>query len=82
MVASFTLSVTTTPIDLLDGVDVDRPLEVFLLGNIYIGGPDVTASNGFTLPSGAPLRLDLHGETIYGVSGGSGTVKVLVISVK
>ena len=50
-------------------------------GTIYIGGADVTTSNGYRLDNGDKLTLDNHDNPIYAVtSSGTATLYVLVIS--
>jgi len=74
-------------VDLLDGVDVDRGLEVVLRtngGNLWLGGPGVTSSTGYNfIPNNDGIRFRLHGDTIYAISGsGNVTAYVLVVGQK
>lgn len=46
---------------------------------VYLGGSDVTTSNGITLPAGSSLPLILgRGDDLWVVAGGSTTVELLV----
>jgi hypothetical protein len=49
---------------------------------VFIGGQNVTASDGLPLaPTDPPLRLDLrHGDTVWAVRGSAGTPIVVVTS--
>lgn len=48
-------------------------------GNIYVGGSDVSSSNGFLVASGGILGVDLEtGESLYAVAA-SGTVTVHIL---
>jgi hypothetical protein len=47
-------------------------------GSIYIGGSDVTTSNGLHLTNGSTLEVFVPtNETIYAISAGSHTIRVL-----
>lgn len=47
--------------------------------NFYVGGSDVTASNGWFVQAGETATFELYwGESVYGVtSSGTGVVQVL-----
>lgn len=91
MLTSRTVTVGTTAVDLLDGIDTDRELEVFLrtrltTGEVLVGDSSVVMGNGFRLNEYngiTPLHLTLHGDTIYAVADGTGNkIDVLVVGVK
>jgi hypothetical protein len=93
MLTGRTVTVGTTAVDLLDGIDTDRELAVRLRvrstsnGELYLGDSSVSSTNGFKVPTstGEELVLELHGDTLWAVSasgGGNTVVDVLVISDK
>lgn len=50
-------------------------------GQIFIGGEDVTAANGFRLDNGDKVTIDNHDNPIYAVTAsGTATLYTLVIS--
>ena len=75
-------SVTTTPAVIV--ADDLFPEAVYLhsaSGTLYIGGSDVTTSNGYRLDNGDKLTLDNHDNPIYAVtSSGTATLYCLVVS--
>ena len=49
-------------------------------GIIYIGGADVTSSNGYKMDNGDKMVVQNHGNAIYAVtSSGTATLSTLVI---
>ena len=49
-------------------------------GILYIGGADVTSSNGYKLDNGDKMVVQNHGNAIYAVtSSGTATLSTLVI---
>ena len=49
-------------------------------GIIYIGGADVTSSNGYKMDNGDKMVVQNHGNAIYAVtSSGTATLLTLVI---
>ena len=49
-------------------------------GIIYIGGADVTSSNGYRMDNGDKMVVQNHGNAIYAVtSSGTATLSTLVI---
>ena len=49
-------------------------------GTLYIGGPDVTAANGYRLDNGDKVVLQNHDNPVYAItSSGTSTLGVLVI---
>ena len=75
-------SVTTTPAVIV--ADDLFPEAVYLhsaSGTLYIGGSDVTTSNGYRLDNGDKLTLDNHDNPIYAVTAsGTATLYCLVVS--
>jgi hypothetical protein len=50
-------------------------------GTIYLGGSDVTSSNGYKMDNGDKLTINNHESPIYGItSAGTATMSVLVIT--
>ena len=79
MLVSKTVSVGTTAIDLLDGVDLEgQEYTIRITGNsaVRIGGADVTSTNGVPLTgelSTGPLQLTLQGgQRLYAIAPGTG----------
>ena len=49
-------------------------------GTIYIGGADVTSSNGYKMDNGDKMVVQNHGNAIYAVtSSGTATLSTLII---
>ena len=49
-------------------------------GTLYIGGADVTSSNGYKMDNGDKVVVQNHGNAIYAVtSSGTATLSTLVI---
>ena len=49
-------------------------------GTIYIGGADVTSSNGYKMDNGDKMVVQNHGNAIYAVTAsGTATLSTLVI---
>jgi hypothetical protein len=50
-------------------------------GTVYVGGSDVTSSNGFKLDNNEKLTLTIHpGDEIYAItSAGTNVVMILVL---
>jgi len=84
MLTAYKVSVGTAAVDLLNGIDADRGLEIYLSGGpFYVGDSAVTVNTGFPVSGSVPLRIDLHGETIYAVTSLGGSIaNVLVVGVK
>ena len=50
-------------------------------GTIYLGGSDVTSSNGYKMDNGDKLTINNHESPIYGItSAGTATMGVLVVT--
>ena len=50
---------------------------------LYIGGANVTTSNGFPLAANEKIAIDIQGNNsvrVYGVSGGSSDVRILELA--
>jgi hypothetical protein len=83
VLVSRTVTVGTTAVDLLDGIDVDRGINVLINpGSAYFGGSDVTTTNGYQPSSNVPLYVELHGDSLYAISGSSTTVRLLIVGKK
>jgi hypothetical protein len=69
-----------TAATLIDGVAYNNPVSLHIHNNdntdaVYIGGPDVTISNGLKLLKEDSLEITLHqANTIYCVSSKSGHI--------
>lgn len=77
------VSVGTTPTLLIDSDNINRQVHVHALSNtpVYLGGPDVSTSNGYLLEKddGAHVLLLPLSEKLYAVVGtGTETVSVLL----
>ena len=49
-------------------------------GTLYLGGADVTSSNGYKMDSGDKTIVQNHGNAIYAVtSSGTATLSTLII---
>ena len=75
--------VGTTATLIIDADNINRQVHVHALSNtpVYLGGPDVTTSNGYLLEKddGAHVLLLPISEKLYGVvSTGTETVSVLL----
>lgn len=85
MLVGKAVSVGTTAVDLLSGVDLDKDVEVQIrtksLGvDVFVGNSSVTATDGFLLlRDGDLIKIrSSGGEHPYAVTnGGTGTVYVL-----
>lgn len=90
-VRSKNLTIGTTPVALVTGQDADfnpnyRDIAVTNSSDatVYLGGPDVTTTNGFPLPVGASLSFDqVAADAIpYAiVATGTATLSVLELGV-
>ena len=79
-------SVTTTRSKIVDASTASSSDRRSVLVNnpsggstVYLGGSDVTTSNGITLPAGSSLPLTLgYGDDLWVVAAGSTAVELLV----
>jgi len=79
-------SVTTTRSKIVDASTASSSDKRSVLVNnpsggstVYLGGSNVTTSNGVTIPAGASLPLTLgYGDDLWAVAGGSTTIELLV----
>lgn len=81
-IASQQISVGSGSAVLLAEASVDRPLTVYLkgLGSTYLGGSNVTSSNGFIATNLPSLPLTLQpGDALYAVTD-SGTQAISVLT--
>lgn len=76
-------TVTTTAAVLVDGRtgSAERPVRALIraeTGTIYLGGPGVLSTAGFSVVStDAPVTVTLIGEQLYAIAGSSIVVQVL-----
>lgn len=89
MLKGKTVAVGTTAVDLLAGIDADRPLELLIRHetlsiDVYLGDSSVTTSNGFKLDANdtSALRIHLHGDSLYAIANNTGNLYILVIGDK
>ncbi len=79
-------SVTTTRSKIVDASTASSSDKRSVLVNnpsggstVYLGGSNVTTSNGITLPAGSSLPLTLgYDNDLWAVAGGSTTIELLV----
>lgn len=81
MLSSQTVPVGTTPVDLLAGLDLDRPyglkIHVGVAGVVFLGDSSVTPAAGYPAQAVEEFAV-LHGEHLYAVVASStATVQVL-----
>lgn len=81
-ISSNQVTVTTTATLLVAGDGVAEGVYLHSSsGQCYIGGADVTSSNGYRMDNGDKITLNNHESPIYGItSSGSVTMQVLVIT--
>lgn len=85
-VRSQAITVTTSPTPLpASPLEFRRALVLHnsSVATIYLGGTNVSTSNGFPLLSGEKISIDIQGTpgaTIYAVSGGSLELRILELS--
>ena len=80
MIQSAQYTVNSTPVQIYAG---DGATTVHLhsaSGTCYIGGSDVTTSNGFRIDNGDKLVIETHETSLYAVSATSNTVYALVVT--
>lgn len=78
------ITVTTTAAPLISSALVGRRVITIYnngAGPIYIGGSDVTTSNGYPIPATGQLSIDLHAAlTLWAVAGSSINVRILELA--
>lgn len=81
-IKSSQISVGTTATKLVDDDQFPEEVHIHIAsGTLYLGGADVTTSNGFKLDANTECVLSNHENGIYAVApSGTTTVYVLVIS--
>lgn len=81
MISTAQITVTTTPqIIVADSVSAEEVHIHCSSGSFFIGGADVTVSNGLKIDNGDKLTFSNHVGAIYAVcSTGSPTISVLVV---
>jgi len=86
--AIFNSTVTVTTAQALTTTASTSPVATFTIiiqnigsGDLFVGGPGVTTTNGIKVASGSSISLDnlISGETVYAVSSASSTVQTLTI---
>ncbi len=81
------VSIGTTAVDLLAGVDLDLEYELIVKTGtvnvaLFIGASDVSSTNGFSIGANEMLRLRLHGERVFAVTlSGTAGISLLAYSV-
>jgi hypothetical protein len=79
-VKSEAVTVTTSAVLIASGRSISDTKQVVVQpsGDVYVGGSDVSTSNGVLVGSGDSLALFLGvGDELYAVSGGSVSIRVL-----
>lgn len=81
-ISSTQVTVTTSPTLLVAGDGVAEGVYLHSSsGQCFIGGAEVTSSNGYRMDNGDKLTLNNHESPIYAVtSSGTVTMMVLVIT--
>jgi hypothetical protein len=85
--ASVSVATTATRLDSGDGDLVSGSTVLVTVpaggATVYVGGADVTTANGFPLPAGASVSVDLNsGDLLYGiVAASTQAVNVLRVGV-
>ena len=81
-ISSSQTSVTTAATLLVSGDAVAEGVYLHSSsGTIYLGGSDVTSSNGYKMDNGDKLTIHNHESPIYAIAGsGTGTMQVLVVT--
>lgn len=80
-ISSSQVTVTTSPTLLVAGDGVAEGVYLHCKHSIYVGGADVTISNGYSMDNGDKLTIHNHESPIYGVSSsGTGIMQVLVVT--
>ena len=78
-IAQYTVG-TTASVIVADSIAAEEVHLHTTGGLLYVGGPDVTTSNGFRLDSGDKVTFNTHVGAMYAVTNtGSTTVYVAVI---
>lgn len=72
-----TRAVVLTPVNQVD-YQKACVLKVLTGGStVYVGGPDVTTTNGFPIEAGEALSMDVVNEKVWAVAVSTATLKVL-----
>jgi hypothetical protein len=81
-IKSSQISVGTTATALVANDEFPEEVHIHITsGVLYLGGPDVTSSNGYRLDPNTEIIISNHENAIYGVAGsGTTTVYVMVLS--
>ena len=72
---------TTTTVVFMPGHAAAYPMSAIILnpsaGTVYLGGIDVTTTNGFPLETDQSIEVDIVAEVLYGVATVTSTVHIL-----
>lgn len=80
-ISSSQVTVTTSATLLVPGDGVAEGVYLHSKHKVYIGGSDVTISNGYLMDNGDKLTIHNHESPIYAVAeSDSGIVQVLVVT--
>ena len=75
------VTVTTSPTLLVAGNGVAEGVYLHAKHKVYIGGADVSASNGYLMDNGDKLTINNHESPIHAIAEtGSGILQVLVVT--
>lgn len=70
---------TSTTLLVADNIQAEE-VHIHATNIIYIGGADVTTSNGLKLDTGEKMVINLHNGALYAISpAGTATTGVLVV---
>jgi hypothetical protein len=83
MLTGFSVTLGTSPVNLTDGFELDREMEISvnsLGGGYFIGDENVADGDGYFVAGGTTgVRLTLHGDPVYAVALGETEVVVFVL---
>lgn len=80
MISTAQYSVGTTPVQIVSDTIAAEEVHIHCAGTIYLGGADVTTSNGLKMDNGDKLTFFNHVGAMYVVAGaGNQSISVLVI---
>lgn len=80
-ISSSQVTVTTAATLLVAGDGVAEGVYLHSKHKVYVGGADVTISNGYLMDNGDKLTIHNHESPIYAVAEtGSGIMQVLVVT--
>jgi len=80
-ISSSQVTVTTSATLLVPGDGVAEGVYLHAKHKVYVGGSNVTTSNGYLMDNGDKLTINNHESPIYAVAEAeSGIVQVLVVT--